>query len=233
MRERLDLLSYVRAVPVLGRNMGVVAAPLAGMLIVIALAWLNHPLFDQVGGAGDPITGLLANLAQGFAFGIAVIFADDAWRHGRGHLSSSWDGARSRAANILIASLGFFFLLYVAGMIGAILPVPYLALALQAIAVWAFIYAIPAAAIGGIPGGAVFSQSLQTARRNPVATALLVIVCAIVYIGLTGYALAALAGSMNWAARDAAQLVLGALALGYIAVVIAKQYADFAFRPYR
>ena len=232
MRERIDAAIYVRALPVLFRNLGICAAPLIAAIIGVFLTWANGPLFDQVGGALDFITGIISALVQGFAFGIAVIFADDAWRHGRGSLTAAWEQARRRTGDILIASLGFFFIVYVARLIGGFIPIPFFGEALGAAAVWAFIYTIPASAIGGTPGGAALNTSLQTARRYPFATSLLTLVAIVVYFGLTSYAFGALALSLPFWPLMATQIILTSLALGYIATVVARQYSDFAFRPY-
>lgn len=230
--EGLDPLIYVRALPLYARNLGVIAAPLVAAVIALGIAWLNGPLFDPIGGAGAGITGIIVNLIQGFAFGIALIFADDAWRHGRGNLVAAWEQARQRAGNILIAALGFYFLLFVARLIGSLIPVPFFGEALEAAALWAFIYSIPAAALGGTPGGAAFSASLQLAKRHPFSTTLLVIVSLVVYFGLNGYLLPAISPLLGTAAFDVAQILLQAIAFGYVAIVVAKQYADFSFRPY-
>jgi hypothetical protein len=174
---------------------------------------------------------LIARIIEGYAFAIAVIFADDAWRHGRASLTSAWQQARRKAGDIIITVIGFLFLMYVAGLIGNIVgAIGYYVLSL--LALWAFIYAIPATAIGGIPAGGAFSVSLQTARRHPLATALIAIVSLLVWRGLTFYAFNSLAPYMNIAGYYAAQALLTAIALGYIALVLTRQYTDFAFRSY-
>ncbi len=234
MPERPDLGLYAATLPLFARNLGVALAPLAGAAIGVGLQYLEGPLFDPVGGALNPIMQLVINIVYGFAFAIAVIFADDAWRHGRGHIGPAWQKARERALSIVVAAVGFLFLIYVAQMIGGFLPIPFLSIVLELLAVWAFIYAIPAAAIGGIPAGAAFSASLQMAKRQPLATAILVAVSLLIWYALTGYALGALIAipAMSVAALDVMQILLFAIALGLIAVLCAKQYADLAFRPY-
>ena len=229
--QRLDLLLYAAALPVYARNLGVILAPLVAAAIGVGFDYLSGPLFAAVGGAGGGLFAFITRVVEGFAFAIAVIFADDAWRHGRGNVRAAWNQARRRAGDIIIAVIGFLFLTYVAGLVGSIVGLigSYV---LTALAVWAFLYAIPAAAIGGVPAGGAFSTSLQTARRNPLATALLAIVSVVVWLGLTQYALGALALYMNPAAYFAALVLLTAIAIGYIALIVAKQYADLAFRSY-
>jgi hypothetical protein len=228
--ERIDFAMYLQAIPLYGRNLGVLLAPLAAALIGLGLAYAAGPLFAPINGAGDPIVGFISQLIYGFAFAISLIFADDAWRHGRAHFVSAWESAKRKAGSILMAVLGFYFLIYVAQMIGAIAG-PIVAMALGALAVWAFLYAIPAAALGGVPGGAAFSTSLQAARRHPIATALLTIVSLLVYY-YVGLVLPLEIGPFLGAGFDAARVLLTAVALGYVALIVSKQYSDFAFRPF-
>lgn len=225
---QLDWKLYLEALPLYARNLGVVLYPLIAAGIGLGLTYIEGPLFNPIGGAGDPIINFIIQIVYGFGFAFAVIFADQAWRHGRGNLGTAWDQGRKRAGDIFLAIIGFYFLIYVAGLVGSI-GGGYVALALTILAVWAFIYAIPAAAIGGIPAGGAFSASLQAARRHPLATAILAIVSYGVWIGLTQYALNAIGGYLG-VGYDAAQVLLTAIAIGYIALIIARQYADLAFR---
>lgn len=219
---------YFEALPLYARNLGVLLYPLIAAGIGLGITYLGTWFSAPTGFALMGIFGFIIQVIYGFGFALAVIFADDAWRHGRGNLRATWDQGRKRAGDILLAIIGFYFLMYVAGLIGAIFG-PYLSLALTMLAVWAFLYSIPAAAIGGIPAGGAFSASLQAARRHPLATAILAIVSYGVWVGLTRYALGALGAYMG-AGYDVAQVLLTAIALGYIALIIARQYADLAFR---
>ncbi len=230
MTRNFDLAMYLRALPLYARNLGVLFPPLLAALIAIGLVYAGVWFFAASGGAGMGIIALLINIMYGFAFGISLIFADDAWRHERASLPSAWNDGRRKAGNIFIAVIGFFFLTWIARYIGAMSGSSYVALALGALALWAFIYAIPAAAIGGTPGGASLSASLQAARRQPLATAILVIICLIVWVALTQYAVQWL--PFNEIGNQIAVALLTAIALGYIALVVAKQYSELAFRPY-
>lgn len=226
---QIDWKLYLEALPLYARNVGVLLFPLIAAAIGLAITYLGNWLSAPSGFAIMPIFGYIILIIEGFGFALAVIFADDAWRHGRGNLRNAWDQARKRAGDILLAIIGFYFLVYVAGLIGGFTGLPYLSLVLTVLAVWAFLYSIPAAAIGGIPAGGAFSASLQSARRHPLATAILAIVSYGVWIGLTRYALGAIGAYMG-AGYDVAQVLLTAIALGYIALIIARQYADLAFR---
>ncbi len=230
-RSPVDAALYFRALPLYVFNLGVLLPPLVAAAIGVGLDFAGGSAFAAVGGGGASILGFITRVIEGFAFAVAVIFADDAWRHGRANLGAAWDQARRKARDIIITVIGFLFLTYVAGLIGSIAG-PIGAYVLTALAVWAFIYAIPAAAVGGVPSGGAFSVSLQAARRYPLATAVLAIVSVVVWWGLTQFAFNALSLYLNPAAYYAAFVLLTAIALGYIALIVARQYADFAFRPY-
>jgi len=230
LNRRVDLALYAQALVVYARNVGVLVFPLIAAAIALGLDYASRPLFAPVGGAFYPIVALIIAILYGFAFAVAVIFADDAWRHGRARIGAAWTAARRKGGNILLAVIGFLFLIYVAQLIGG-LAGDYGAKVLGALAVWAFIYAIPAAAIGGVPGGASFSASLQGARRHPVATAILTIVSIAVYYGL-GLIVPDLIGQYLGIGYDVARILLMAIALGYVALIAARQYSDLAFRPY-
>lgn len=228
--NRPDLLFYLQALPLYARNLGVLLPPLIAAFIALGLQYASGWLFAPVGGAGDPLLAFIAQIVYGFAFGVSVIFADDAWRHGRASLASAWSEARRKAGNIFIAVLGFFFLIYVAQLIGGI-GGSILSLALGALAVWAFIYAIAAAAIGGVPSSGAFSVSLQTARRHPLETAILTIVSLAVYY-YVGQILPARIGPFLGPSYDVARVLLSSVALGYVALIVARQYAELAFRRF-
>lgn len=232
--ERPDLALYVRALGVYARNLGVLFPPLVAAALGLGLTFAGNWAFAAIGGALFGIVALIIAIVEGYGFALAVIFADDAWRHGRANLRAAWENAARRAGDILLTIVGFLFIMYVAGLVGALIAIPYFGLLVQLLALWAFIYAIPAAAIGGVPAGGAFSVSLQSAKRHPIATALLAVVSLVVYYGLSVWGFNALAPylSGNLAAFTVTQLLLTAIALGYIALVAAKQYADFAFRPY-
>lgn len=224
----LDWKLYFEALPLYARNLGVLLYPLIAAGIGLGINYLGQWLSAPMGFAIMGIFTYIALVIEGYGCALAIIFADDAWRHGHGNLRNAWDQGKRRAGDIFLAIIGFYFLIYVAGMIGGI-GGPILSLALTVVAVWAFIYSIPAAAIGGIPAGGAFSASLQAARRHPLATAVLAIVSYGVWIGLTRYALGAIGGYLG-VGYDAASVLLAAIALGYIALILARQYADLAFR---
>lgn len=219
---------YVRALPLYARNLGVALPPLVAALIMILLTWLAGPVFAPVGGAGASLFGIIAQLIAGFALGVAIIFADDAWRHGRARIQSAWHEGRRKAGNILLTTLGFFFIVYVAGLVGGLLG-PMFAYAAEAVALFFLIYSLPAAAIGGVPAQGAFSTSIRTARNYPLPTAILALVCAAVGFWLPPYLSAMLQPYVSPIGWMAFEVLFTCIAQGYVALVLAKQYSDFAF----
>ena len=225
----VDLSLYAKALPLYGRNLGVALPPLAAAIVTVLLSYISGPLTDPVGGTGGGIFGIISYLVFGFAFGISVIFADDAWRHGRASIVSAWHEARRKLGSILLATLGFYFVIYVAGLVGGLIG-GFVAILLTALAAFGLIYAIPAASMGGIGGTYALNRSIQLVKAAPLATAILTIVSIVVffYVGQNGPEwFAAYAGA--GAGYTVLKILLPALAAGYVALIVAKQYADIAF----
>ncbi|MDP9017573.1 MAG: hypothetical protein M3N19_04570, partial [Candidatus Eremiobacteraeota bacterium] len=178
-RDKVDVSIYARGLSVLVRNPVIFIFPLVAIVVKILLDFLSGPIFDPLGGRDFGIIGLLGNLIDGFAFALAIIAAETAWRNRRPTLSETWDEGRRKAGGILMATLGFFFMIYVAGMLGGYLGP--LGLILSAAAFYFLIYTIPAAAIGGIPGGAALQASIDRVKSNYLAAAVLAVVSIVLY----------------------------------------------------
>jgi hypothetical protein len=108
------------------------------------------------------------------------------------------------------------------------------ALILEALAAGFLIYTLPAAAIGGIPGGAALQISVDRARANPAATFTLTVISIAVYYGITVFAAAPLSAELYLATGSVIASTVGtalvdALALGYIATILAKIYSDLSY----
>jgi hypothetical protein len=225
----VDPMMYVRALGLLVRNPAIAVVPLlmglAGVVLtlVIGLA-ANGPL----GGLTVSLGQFAALLMSLFGFGAATIMGDQAWRRGRTSFDEGWADARRKAGDILMAAFGFTFVLYIAQYVGAIFGA--LGLLLIAAAVVFLIYTIPAAAIGGVPGGASLQVSIERARANPFPTIVVTIVSLVAYF-ILGLAFSPLfrllAGQLG---EDIFSTVLGsivqAIAIAYIALVVGKTYTD-------
>lgn len=226
----IDPRVYAAALPLLARNPVIIVIPLL-MLIVGVLVGQLAP-----GGGFGGFAALFTTLLGLFGLGAACIMADDAWRHGRASFESGWSDARRRAGDIFMAALGVTLLVTVAQYLGTFLGGLSLLL-VAAVAVF-LIWAVPAAAIGGIPGGGAIQVSIDRVRATPLPAALAAVVSVLLIflaqlaafnvtvfvVPYTGnvFIVEALIGSL-----------LRAVAVGYIALVLAKTYAEAAFRPPR
>ena len=220
-RDTVDFSIYARGFVILARNPIIILFPLLAALFNIGLEWLRAPLFDPIGGRDFGILYAVEGLAYAYAFALAIIAAETAWRGRRPTLSATWDEGRRKAGSILLAVIGFYFVGYAAAMIGGQVAT-ILGLLLQLVAVFFLIYTIPAAAIGGTPGAAALSASIERVRGNYPGAAVLTIVAILLYVyfpfGL--YAPYAL-------------MALKAIVVAYLAIVFARQYDDVGFfRPY-
>jgi hypothetical protein len=229
-RERLDFSVYLRAFGVFARNPTVIVLPLmAGVLGIL----VSQFFAAGIGGGGfiASLTTFLLLLIQLFALGVSIIIADAGWRKGSASFDDAWQDARHKGRDILFAAFGFTFVLNIAQYAGTILGGT-IGIILLAIAMYGLIYTIAAAAIGGIPGGAAISVSIERVRSAPMAAALLAVVSLVllfyvgnlldqwlfVALGITSEILASVLGA-----------VIQAILTAYIAVVMAKVYSDVSF----
>jgi hypothetical protein len=228
MRElqRIDFTVYIRALEMYFRNPVIALAPLAAGLLSIP--------FIRFGPTASGILGSLTLLLQLFALGVAIIAADFAWRYKKARMSQAWFEAKRKISDILLASLGFVFVMFLPSFFSGFLG-PFVVL-LQAAAFIFVIYALPAAAIGGVPGSVALQASVDRTRANPGTTIVLFIVCYVVYNSAPHMesSIDSMVGSVLPAAYA---LVIAALisaftyafALGYIALLLARVYYNTSY----
>jgi len=205
-------------------------AALAGVLVsvVFSAGYTGGPLDFATGS----LTQLLVQLVKTFALAVSIVIADGAWRYGHASFENAWDEARRKAPDILLAALGFMFVLWAAGALGGVLGSG-VGLALTVVALFFFIYTLPAAAIGGIPGGAALQISFERARSNVPTTLLVAAVYIITFIGVpivSAYLSVPvlLAGGSSLVESLIAALVQAVFS-GYFALVLAKVYNDISY----
>jgi hypothetical protein len=226
-RERIDFLVYLRAFAVFARNPTVIVLPL--------LAEVIHVLVAQVseltgGGLLGSLTSFLVVLIELFALGVAIIVADMGWRRGTASFDDAWQEARRKGRDILFAAFGFTFVMSIAQFSTTI--VGNFGIILMAIAAYGLIYTIAAAAIGGIPGGAAISVSIERVKSAPLAAALLTAVSLVLFFYVGQYIDAWIFGSFNLGSPLIAMLLGAAvrsILTGYLAIVMAKVYSDVSF----
>jgi len=227
-RERIDFSVYLRAAGVFARNPTVIVLPLLAGVIGV----LVNQLSDVTGGGIlASLTTFLLLLIQLFALGVSIIIGDMGWRRGSVPFDEAWQDARNKGRDILFAAFGFTFVLSIAQYAGTLLP-GIIGIVLLAVAVYALIYTIAAAAIGGIPGSAAISVSIERVRSAPMAAAMLTVVTLVLmfYVGhnIDVWLFSALGVTSQMVALllDA---VLQAIITGYVAIVMAKVYTDVSF----
>jgi hypothetical protein len=234
--RNLDLLMYLRAFVLFARNPSIVVVPLLMGLVGVFVAQIGGDSSGGgiFGGLTSGIMSLLILLLKMFAFGTACIIADMAWRRGRASFDDGWNEARRKGGEILSAAMGFTFVLYLAGYAGSIFG--QLAPILIAVAIYFLIYTIPAAAIGGVPGGAALQVSIERARCNPLPTIVVAVVsvAAFLYLDvLLAPLFTLLLTPLAFASLGLIEALFGAIvqavAVGYIALIVTKTYADISF----
>jgi hypothetical protein len=231
----IDLGAYLRAFVLYARNPQLVLAPLVMGLAGTIILLVSPPSNGLLGNLSGGITGLIVGLLDSFGLGVALILADAAWRRGRAPFDDAWSEGRRRLGDILLAALGYNFVLWAAGLAGGLLG-NIGALALSAIAAYFFIYTIPAAAIGGVPGGAALSISLERVKRSYANTLLLAFIAVVIMVVLPAFwetLSAPLAAGVTFASpvvvSTLALAFIKAVGVGYLALVMSKAYNDVSY----
>jgi hypothetical protein len=226
----VDLLMYVRAVPLLLRRPSILVMPLLAAVVDLLLTQLSYLFTDPTGGAGSGLFQLLVQLVYLWAFGITIIQASNIWRQRRGTFDEAWEEGRAKFGAIALAAIGFQFVVWAASYIGSFFGV--VSLALGAIAALFMIYAIPAAAIGGMPGSLALSASIRGVRAQPLGSLILALVFFVVWYVAVPLEIPALLVHFSPIVASLVMAASRALALAYLAFPFAKQYDDVAFRGY-
>ncbi len=225
----VNLAIYGQAFVHLVRHPSIVLLPLAAAAIGL-FVWYWSTLFtDPLGGFGAGLFQMAVQIVYLFAFGGAVIQANNIARGYRATFKDSWDETRRKSGGILLAAIGFQFVTWFAGYLGAFLGGGYVQLLLQAVAFFFMIMAIPAAAIGGLPGGLALSGSIRAVRANWPACIVLAIVFVALWIYLPPYALLPLE-PYGAIAKEVGGAILNAIVLAYLAFPFAVTYDETAFR---
>jgi hypothetical protein len=229
----IDFSIFPRAVLLLARNPSIILPPLLTSMVGVLMARVLAPGVPDPAGLTSGLGGLIVLLIELFGLGAACVIADDAWRHGRASFDDGWTEARRRGGDILFAAIGISFILAVAQYAGLLIGP--LALILTAAAVYFLIWTIPAAAVGGIPGGAAIQVSIDRVRANPLPAAVIAVVTVAVAFFIPAYATAFINefAFQYVAGTPLISQLIGALirsiAFAYVALIITKTYTDAAF----
>jgi hypothetical protein len=215
---------------------------LAPLLMAVAQILLLMVMPMDTGGglltmANSSITSLLVQLLNSFGLAVSLIMAENVWRRGDARFDDAWESARRNVGGILLAAIGYNFVTWIAAYFGAF--VPFGSIVLSVVASFFFIYTLPAAAIGGVPGGAALQAALERAQRSPLPTIVVTAVYLFVFYILTSLVTEAILPLVLENDQNAPFVtgklivaVIEAFAAGYVALVLAKAYDDASYGRY-
>jgi len=212
--------------------------PLLAAVVALVLSQIAPYFTGPLGGLGSGILDFIEKVVFGFAFGAAIIQADHVIRAKAGAFDTAWEEARSKAGGIILAVVGFWFVLYVAQFAGTLIGL-IAQIVLMLLAAFFLIYTIPAAAIGGLPGSLAIGGSIRAVRADLLGAAILAIAFFVLFMYVPPAIVATFAGTLMlpsslgplWGSI-VVMLVLAllqAVALAYLAFPFANQYEDVAF----
>jgi len=228
----VNLAIYGQALMHLVRHPSVLVLPLAAAAIDLFISYWSTLFTDPFGGFGAALFAFVIQIVYLFAFGGAVIQANNIARGYRTSFSDAWSETRRKSGGILLAAIGFQFVTWAAAYIGGFLAIPYLQFLLQIVAYFFLILTIPAAAIGGLPGSLALSGSIRAVRANWPACVVLAVVFYALWFILPGRLLAPVLLPYGFIASLAGIAAVRAIFLAYLAFPFAVTYDETAFRGY-
>jgi hypothetical protein len=228
---RVNLAIYGQAFVHLVRHPSILALPLLAAIIDMFTSYWQTLFTDPLGGYGGGLFQFVIQILYLFAFGGALIQANNIARGYRAGFDDAWEETRRKAGGILIAAIGIQFVVYAALYIGGLLGSGILQIGLQLVAYFFLILTMPAAAIGGLPGGLALSGSIRAVRANPLACVILAIVFIALWVFAPGLLLAPLA-QYGVIPSLIGVAVLRAIVLAYVAFPFAVTYDETAFRGF-
>lgn len=227
--QGVDYSIYGRALLLLAQHPSIIALPLLAAVVDVLLRYVAAVTTDPLGGLGTGLYSFISSIVYLFAFGAATIQANNIARGYKAGFDEAWEEARRKAGGILIAAIGFVFIGSLGAYVAQLVPIPFLGLALQLLAYFFLIFTIPAAAIGGLPGGLAISASFRTVRANIVPALVLAVAFVIFYLGLPQLAVL-LGSSLSPFVYSLVVAFINAIALAYLAFPFATTYDDIAFK---
>lgn len=205
--------------------------PLLAAVIDMLVSYTSGTFTDPLGGFGSSIFAMIVQIVYLFAFGIAVIQANNIQRGFKTGFDDAWEEGRRKAGGILMAAIGFQFLAYVGIYIGSLIGSA-VGIVLELIAYFFLILTIPAAAIGGLPGGLAISGSFRAVRANAAACILLAVVFIALWVFLPNYVGILLAGHVTDFTYRLIIALIHAIVLAYLAYPFSSTYDNIAFRGF-
>lgn len=228
-RPSVNFAIYGRALVHLVRHPSVMAVPLLAAVTDALVSYWGNLFTDPLGGAGTGIISMALQILYLFAFGAAIVQANNIVRGYHGGFDTSWEETRGKIGGILLAAIGFQFVLWAAAFVGGLLGAN-VQIALQLVAAFFLILTIPAAAIGGLPGSLALSGSIRAVRANWVPCVVLAVAFIVLWYIVpsrvyydVGLRFGIVPGLLSLA-------LVRAIVLGYLAFPFAVTYDETAFR---
>ena len=228
----VDVAIYGKALVHLARHPSILVLPLLAAVVDMLLSYWSTLFTDPLGGIGAGLFQFVIQIVYLFAFGVAVIQANNLERGYRAGFDDAWEDGRRKAMGIILAAIGFQFITWMAGYIGGFLGIPLLQIALQAIAYFFLILTIPAAAIGGLPGSLAVSGSIRAVRTNWPACILLAVAFVALWVFVPNGIINAAGMNLGVLGTMLVLAAIHAIVLAYLAFPFAKTYDETAFRGY-
>ncbi len=229
--QRVDYGIYARAFAYLATHPSILALPLLAALIDVLVSHFSGFMTDPLGGLGSGLFQMIVQIVYLFAFGVAVIQANNTARGYKAGFDDAWEEGKRKASGIVLAAIGFQFLAFAAGYVGSILG-GYVQLLLQLIAYFFLILTIPAAAIGGLPGGLALSGSIRAVRANYVPCILLAVAFVIGWIYVPQAVSILVGPHLGLFGYEIVMALVRAIVLAYLAFPFAVTYDSIAFRGF-
>lgn len=228
-RPRVNVAIYGQALVHLVRHPSVMVIPLLAAVADALVSYWGKLFTDPLGGGGTGIISMVLQILYLFAFGAAIVHANNIVRGYRGGFDASWEETRGKIGGILLAAIGFQFVLWAATFVGGLLG-PYVQIALQIVAAFFLILTIPAAAIGGLPGSLALSGSIRAVRANWAPCIVLAIAFYILWYYVPSIVSTNIGMQFGIVPGMLSLALVSAIVLGYLAFPFAVTYDETAFR---
>ena len=231
-RPNLNLAIYGQGVAHLVRHPSIMVIPLVAAVVDALVSYWGNLFTDPLGGLGSGIIQMAVQILYLFAFGAAIVQANNIVRGYRSGFDASWEETRGKTVGILLAAIGFQFITWAAAYVGGILGGGIVQLALQLVAMFFLIMTIPAAAIGGLPGQFALSGSIRAVCANFPACIVLAIVFVVLWLYVPAIAFNDIGLNFGIVWGMLATAFARAIILGYLAFPFAVTYDETAFRGF-
>jgi hypothetical protein len=228
--QRTDFAVYGRGVLHLLRHPSIVAMPLLAAVINMLVSYWSGVFTDPLGGLGASIFQMIVQIVYLFSFGVAIIQANNIERGYHGGFDDAWEESRRKSGGIILAAIGFQFIAWAAQYVSSVLGP--LQIAVQLIVYFFLILTIPAAAIGGLPGGLAISGSWRAVRANPLACVVLAVAFVLLWVFVPQWITVYAGPHLSLLSYEIILALTRAVVLAYLAFPFATTYESIAFRGF-